>query len=199
MKLSILIPTLPSRLAMFTRLMSVLEPQLTPDVELLWLGDNKTRILGDKRNELLRMASSLYVTFIDDDDLPHATEYVSRILDGIESGSDVIVFDQWVSINDGPLKRCRYGIELEYTETAELWTGKPAHTQVYKASIAKQCAFPGRTFGEDHEWVQQAWPLCETQTRLDCEPLYTYMFNRLTTETRPKRKSRNSNANGSNG
>jgi glycosyltransferase involved in cell wall biosynthesis len=181
-KLSILIPTLPSRLAMFTRLMSVLEPQLTPDVELIWLGDNRVKVLGDKRNDLLGLATGDYVAFIDDDDLI-SSRYVTSILAATEHGTDVIVFDQTVSINGGPEKRCVYGIELDYTETAELWTGKPAHTHPYRREIAQSCKFPSKLFGEDIDWVSQAWPQCKTEHRIE-RVLYYYRFDRRTSETR---------------
>jgi glycosyltransferase involved in cell wall biosynthesis len=181
-KLSILIPTLPSRLAMFTRLMSVLEPQLTPDVELLWLGDNKTRILGDKRNDLLSLATGDYVAFCDDDDLVEAS-YVQEVLAATESKPDVITFDQVVTRGGKRPKLCKYGIHLNYTETPGLWTGKPAHTHPYRREIAQSCKFPSKLFGEDFDYVAQAWPQCKTEHRIE-KVLYRYLFDKRTSETR---------------
>lgn len=187
MKFSILIPSLPSRLRTFLpRLMDVLEPQLTSDVELLILTDNRQRSVGAKRNELLRMATGEYLAFIDDDDLVHLSEYVSSIL-GAMDGSDCIVFDQTVTINDSAPKLCKYGIEYDYTDTPELWTGKPAHTMVWKSELAKLCKFPEINYSEDMDWVSQAWPLIKSQTRID-KILYYYEFNRRTSETRRRRK-----------
>lgn len=188
MKLSILIPTLPSRFAFFARLWAILEPQLTDEVEVLWLGDAHNRPLGAKRNELLQMAQSDYVVFCDDDDLiePH---YVSSILEATKEGSDVICFDQTVSIDGGPRKLCKYGLEYEYVDTPELWTGKPAHTQPYKTAIAQQCHFPLTNWGEDFGFVSQAWPLCKTQTRIN-DVLYHYQMNHATSETRGRKRRR---------
>lgn len=189
MKLSILIPTLPSRFAFFARLWAILEPQLTDEVEVIWLGDTKNRSVGAKRNALLALSSAKYTCFIDDDDVPHKTEYVSQILKATESDADVLVFDQIVRLNNGPPRLCRYGLELEYTdEPGEPWTGLPAHTQAYKTSIAKQGIFPDKSYSEDSDWVAQVAPLCKTQHRIESEPLYEYWFNAATTETRKRRR-----------
>jgi glycosyltransferase involved in cell wall biosynthesis len=186
-KLSILIPTLPSRWQFFSRLMGILEPQLTPEVDLIWLGDARQRSLGEKRNNLLSLVKSDYLCFVDDDDRIHG-QFVEKVLSAIEERSDVIVYDQTCSVDGGPERLCRYGIELEPSDKPHLWTGKPAHTSTWRSEIAKQGRFPEKNFGEDFDWVAQVWPLCKTQTRIEGEPLYFYEMNHATTETRKRRR-----------
>jgi len=53
-KLSILVCTIESRKQLFNRLMSILEPQITNEVELLYSLDNRGNSIGFKRNELSR-------------------------------------------------------------------------------------------------------------------------------------------------
>jgi glycosyltransferase involved in cell wall biosynthesis len=69
--LSILVPTVPSRVAtMFPKAIQAILGQITDhkEVELLGLFDNKARTTGAKRNALLDIARGEYVVFIDDDD-----------------------------------------------------------------------------------------------------------------------------------
>ena len=80
---SILIAAIPERYHSVQGLLhSLLETQSVarrPDVELLYLMDNRRRTVGAKRNDLLGMAKGEYISFIDDDD-EVATDYVERIL-----------------------------------------------------------------------------------------------------------------------
>lgn len=88
MKLSILICHLDQRKHLVVRLLSVLNPQLTPEVEILT--DSTPGIsIGAKRNQLLARATGQYVVFIDDDDLV-STNYVSLILQAIQNNPDVV-------------------------------------------------------------------------------------------------------------
>ena len=187
MKFSILIPSLPSRAGFFLpRLLDILHPQMDgKPIELLVLMDNKKRSVGAKRNELLSLAQGEYLSFIDDDDYVSG-DYCDKLLAAMETSPDCIVFEQHVSINNSTPKRCIYGIGLEYTDSPELWTGKPAHTMCWKSEIAKRHSFPDKTYGEDTGWVAKAWPDIKNEVRID-KPLYFYEFNSATTETRKKR------------
>jgi len=188
--LSILIPTVPSRLTTFWRdLIRLLLRQVEgKPVEILSLLDNHVKTVGEKRNELLRMSRGRYIAFVDDDDKV-ADNYVSLLLEAIDSGdgADVIVFDQLLREHRNVVrhKLCRYGLEFEnYNDGQKLWTGPPAHTQCWRASIAKRCTFPSFNYTEDSAWVKQAVGLSETQVRISSPPLYYYDYNPKTTETR---------------
>jgi len=60
MKLSILIPTVVGREHLLERLRSVLNPQLTEDVEVIEQKDNKEISIGRKRQTLLEKAAGEY-------------------------------------------------------------------------------------------------------------------------------------------
>lgn len=97
MKLSILICSLQKRLQKFDALCAHLQQQANKypnQVEVLWLGDNKTMSVGEKRNKLLTISKGQYVCFVDDDDWV-ADTYVERIMQGIATNADCICFNAW--------------------------------------------------------------------------------------------------------
>jgi len=180
LKLSILICTITKRISLLTRLLGILQPQLTDEVEVIYIGDNKKRTIGEKRNNLLNLAQGDFLTFIDDDDRVEM-DYVSSILKAITKDADCIVFDTSTNHPDGIRKRNKVGIEYDYTETNNLVTCKPSHTMVWRTSLAKSEQFPERSEGEDVDWVSRVWPKIKKQVRID-KLLYQYDFNMLKSE-----------------
>ena len=89
MKLSILVPTMPSRASYLKRLKRSIRNQITEDVELLVFEGDSNQSIGSKRNALLGMAKGDYISFVDDDDLV-AHHYVSSILKATETSPDVV-------------------------------------------------------------------------------------------------------------
>ena len=66
--LSILICTIQSRAEYLKELLDELNHQIQfSNVQVLWLGDNKSMSVGTKRNALLSIAEGEWVCFIDDD------------------------------------------------------------------------------------------------------------------------------------
>lgn len=188
-KLSILILTTPRRLeTFFPRLIRHLEKQIgsRTDVEILGLYDNKKRTVGEKRNELIKMAKGKYLTFIDDDDRIDDT-YIETILKMIEErpDADCIVFDCITTINNDPnqVTYSKYGIEFNYHQTGNQWRGKPAHTMVWLSDITKRHSYVSKNYGEDIDWVVRACRDIKTQVRID-KVLYYYDFNSAVSETR---------------
>jgi len=191
MKLSILIPTLPSRIVCFNRLINHIQQQISTSssedkVEILALLDNKKHSVGDKRNMLLDLATSDFITFVDDDDRL-SNNYIAKILETIELNfdSDCIVYDVICTIDSGKPIYCKYGIEYEYNWDVpnNKWFGKPAHTMIYNSKIAKKHRYKSINFGEDSDWVKRACLDIKKQTRIN-EVLYFYDHNTKTTETR---------------
>jgi|TARA_B100002019_G_C21273989_1_gene604075 glycosyltransferase involved in cell wall biosynthesis len=190
MKLSILIPSVPSRRKFFLdRLLDDLEKQIgdRKDIEILVLYDNKTRSLGQKRSDLLNLAKGQFTVFIDDDDRI-SEDYISSIMEEIEKDPavDCIVYDTICTMDGGIPIHCKYGIELNYNHNSTgngYWTGKPAHTMVYSSRISKKHAFIDANYGEDMQWVSRAVSDLKTQARID-KILYYYDFNSNVTETR---------------
>jgi glycosyltransferase involved in cell wall biosynthesis len=178
-KLSILVPTVPNRIDnYYLRIMTDLIQQVAPypNIELLALFDNKKRSIGKKRDDMLGLAKGEYLVFIDDDDRL-SPDYVKDIMDALSANpdTDCVVFDCICKVNSGPDKLCKYGIEFEYGDIlgGKEWRGKPAHTMVYKSSIAKRHPFTDMRSGEDVDWVKRACLDIRNQTRIN-KVLYYY-------------------------
>lgn len=186
MKLSVLVPTVPRRLrTFFPSIIEQLESQVGDHpVEIVGLYDNKRMTVGEKRNSLLKIARGEYITFVDDDDRIDE-DYIKDILKALEENpeADCVVYDVICTVNESTKQYCRYGIEYDYHTEGMDWYGKPAHTHVWKRSIALQGSFPEANFSEDTNWVGQVWPLIKNQVRIN-KVLYYYDFNISTTETR---------------
>ena len=181
-KLSILIPTVPSRMDYFyPKLMKQLLAQTKnyKNIELLSLFDNKKRTIGVKRQDLLNLTKGEYLVFIDDDDRI-SDDYIYEIMTALEENpyTDCVVFDTIYTDQGKNHKLCKYGIEFEYGDIlgGKEWRGKPAHTMVYKSSIAKKHLFIDKQNGEDIEWVMRACTDIKVQTRID-KVLYYYEAN----------------------
>ena len=185
-KLSILVPTVPSRIDyFFPRIMKELVKQVgnRKDIEIIGLFDNKMKSIGAKRQDLLSLARGEYLTFVDDDDRI-SDDYVSSIIHAIETNPDIdcIVYNSITCINGGSPILCKYGIEFEYDYILDgkEWRGKPAHTMIWKSSIAKTHQFNDMGHGEDVNWVKRAYLDIKTQHRID-KVLYHYDAEYTTT------------------
>lgn len=181
--LSILIPSVPSRRK--TCLQNILdsieqqiEQEKRTDVEVICLYDNKKRTIGEKRNNLIDLAKGKYLVFLDDDDRV-SDMYIKLVMEAIIQypQADCIVYDCMFTKNGEQNMLCKYGIELDYNyakpEQGIIWTGKPAHTMVYRSQIAKSHKYPNMQFGEDIAWVKLACRDIVHQVRIH-EILYFY-------------------------
>lgn len=184
--LSILIPTIPSRVGgYFPQLVNKLEQQIGDlPIEIIGLYDNKKQLVGEKRNNLLSISNGLFITFVDDDD-QITDDYIYEIHSTIIENRDVDVINYNVlcSVNGAIPYLCKYGVEMEYKHIPGLWTGKSPHNMVWRAELAKQCKFPAKNFGEDSDWAKQACKLAKKEINID-KVLYHYQFNNQTTQTR---------------
>jgi hypothetical protein len=180
--LTILVPTVPSRIDFFyPKIMKQLLTQTEKytNIELIAFFDNKKRTIGKKRGEMLNLAQGKYVTFIDDDDRI-SSDYVDEIMNAINTNADIdcIVYNTETKIETTQkIVLCKYGIE--YTDIGYInkdqtqWRGKPAHTMVWKTSIAKKHEYSNMNGGEDMDWVRRAYLDIKTQHRID-KVLYFY-------------------------
>jgi len=193
MKLSILVPTVPSRLDFFyPRIIKTLLKQVEKhdNVEIIGLFDNKKRTVGEKRQNLLDLAKGEYLVFIDDDDRI-SEDYIDSILETLNNNpnTDCVVFDCITVVNNSNKETfCKYGIEFDkahyINDDKTQWRGKPAHTMVYKSSIAKKHIFNTmKNCEEDIDWVNRACLDIKDQSRID-KVLYYYDANyKSTSET----------------
>jgi len=208
MLFSILICGIPERFHSVQPLLySLLESQSAarrPDVELLYMLDNRRRSVGAKRNSLLASARGEYVAFIDDDD-EVASDYVQKIVAAIAAGrrsdpqADVICFGQRATIQpSGVIHECSYSLAHFRSRPPEsrrqlapsdkpntlLWSGPPAHTMAWRREIVKDIRFEERNFGEDTAWVDAACAAAVSEIVMEGEALYYYKFDEAVTATR---------------
>ena len=205
---SILIAAVPERYhSAHKLLLSLLEYQAVsrrPDVELLYLLDNRRRSVGSKRNALLDAAHGEYVSFIDDDD-EVATDYVEKLYREIcktrksDAPADVICFPQRATlVQHGIVHECTYSLEhwknRKPEERRQLapsdkpnvlnWSGPPAHTMAWRSSVIQGVRFQEKQFGEDVGWVDRCCEKAKTDVQIVGPPLYFYNFNEATSLTR---------------
>jgi glycosyltransferase involved in cell wall biosynthesis len=185
--LSILVPTVPSRISTFyPAMIANLLKQIgdRKDIEVIGLFDNKMRSTGSKRNAMLNLASGKYLVFLDDDD--YVTEdWLSRVVSAVESNPDLIVYGVLVHWPDGRLQHCRYDVSVKECRDIDRdhYEGHPSHVHVWRTCIAKSVGFSDKQFGEDTEWSSTAAKSVQSQVTIDKE-LYHYCFNPKTSETR---------------
>ena len=188
--LSILVPTVPSRVAtMFPKAIQAILGQITDqkEVELLGLFDNKARTTGAKRNALLDIARGEYVVFVDDDDWVEP-DWLESILPELRRGPDVVVYHNLLHWPDGRCQLCVYDIATTTCRDVnpKLYEGHAAHIHPWKAELAKSRRFADKVFGEDTEWSSGLCKLAKVQASIP-RILYHYVYNPATSETRGKR------------
>ena len=211
---SILICGIPERYhSVQPLLLSLLESQSVarmPDVELIYLMDNRRRPVGAKRNDLLAMARGEYVSFVDDDD-EVSPEYVKTIYQMIvrtrksDSPADVICFPQRAILQPHNITHeCTYSLAHwkdrepnarrvlspavsgngEPVPNVLNWTGPPAHTMVWRQEVLAGIKFPEQNFGEDVAFVDAACEKAKTEMVIEGNPLYFYKFSEEGSATR---------------
>ncbi len=176
MILSVLICSLSSRAGDLTRLLNVLEKQLTKEVELLTDIDNGEVTTGAKRNRLLEKSTGEYVVFIDDDDLIAET-YIKDILKAAKEHKDAIVFKGWVTTNGKNKRPFELSKDFGYLTMNGIYYRYPNHIVPIKRSIATRFKFPDKDYGEDYDWATQIHKsgFIKTETKIDKE-LYFYLY-----------------------
>lgn len=160
-KLSILVCTMPSRLAMWGRLQTEFWQQALPyagQIELL--SDDRMDISkGEKRNALLERATGEWLTFHDDDDWPEPI-YIQKLMEAAESGCDCASLKgviTWDGVNpeifEHSLKYAEWKTNPEESEVR--YERYPNHISAMRSDIAKQFKFPDLNHGEDHLWSKE--------------------------------------------
>jgi hypothetical protein len=181
-KLSILTPSVPARLAKVGKLVDRIAEQIGElPVEHLILTDNKRRTIGEKRDALLRLARGEYVAFVDDDDNVTG-DYVARILAAIPTGPDVVTFRQSAVYNgQHSTVVFRLGQDNGPFEPNGITRRNAWHVCAWRRDLAIRSAFPASNYGED--WAF-AGPLCaaaKTEVHVP-EVIHFYSHSRAETE-----------------
>ena len=163
MKLSITIPSLPSRTDKLTYLYSKLEKQISQnskDVEILSIVDNKTMTIGRKRQALFQLARGQYICQIDDDDDIEDT-FIPKVLHAIQQTNgepEVINYYQRCDI-DGDILIVRPSIEYPTNDSLQgidnrtkqkVMLRYPWHWSCWRSDVAKMSAFYDCNSQEDN-------------------------------------------------
>lgn len=187
MKLSILIPTMESRADKLKRLLDILEPQKTDDVEIIVMHDDPNRSMrmsvGEKRMWLLGSAPSEYVAFVDDDDTV-SDNYVELILKALEQKPDVCAIRGIVESVNG-IKR-NFVLSKQYDKIFSLKSDDyqdntyyryVSHLNPIRKEIAMQAGFPYQNRFEDNWYSLKLKPLlANSREVLIPETIYHYYF-----------------------
>lgn len=177
--LSVLILSIESRKKFLDRLMSILKPQITDDIEVLLNLDNGESSIGKKRNELLDESSGKYVCFIDDDDLVSA-DYVASILKAARLEPDAIGFRLKRMVDKSYDADAMHSTRFEKWETAnrnkrKVYLRTPNHLNPVRREIAMRHLFIEANHGEDANYSQRIKPEIRSEVFIDRQ-LYTYEY-----------------------
>jgi hypothetical protein len=180
------VPTLGQREHLFMRLLDVLLPQLDAHdgrVRVLAWRNNGTPWISDIRDDMLRVAETEYVSFVDDDDLV-PEYYVDEVVKAIEGRPDHVGFKIDYSTN---------GVGREIVEHSLKWGnwGRSAEGVLYRdfthidpmrADLARRSTFriirAGRA--EDRVWVKGLRGKLKSEVYID-KVMYYYLFRDDTT------------------
>lgn len=188
MLLSVLIPSLPERLEKLRELLSVLEAQSHPEMEVLVLMDNRRRNLGVKRNDLIRMARGKFIANIDDDDLV-APNYFASIADALREDVDLVAYDALCSLNGARYFRVNTGMGFPNEQPQHLPGGgysdirrTPWHWCAWRRELALGCPFAeDRNYGdEDARWLALTLPKVKTWRKVDA-PIFIHRYDARST------------------
>lgn len=175
MKFSILICSLDERKKLLDRLLGILNPQVTKDVEIITDIDNRQKTIGKKRNDLIRQASGEYVAFIDDDDRV-SDNYVESILNAIESSPDCVGIEGIITTRGkNPYKFIHSLQYSEWFQKDKIYYRCPNHLNPIKRSIVKNIEFPEINYGEDKVYSNALIGLLKHETYID-KPIYFYEY-----------------------
>ncbi len=180
---TILIPTIGQRESLLLRLLAGLMPQVDAAggaVRVLAWRNNGSPHLGMIRDGLVETAETEYVSFVDDDDTV-ADDYVSAILEALESRPDHVGF-QLAYTTDGA------GYEIvDHSLRHRRWHRDGAgrllrdftHIDPCRRSIAMAGSFQPKHHGraEDRLWVKRVRPWMTTEAYI---PRIMYHYDHRT-------------------
>lgn len=186
--LSILIPSVPNRLHKTVELFEFLSAQISaispnPLVEILALTDNKFRTIGEKRQSLVETSIGTHIAFVDDDD-KISENYVFQIVHALKSDPDVVTFEQLAFLKGHGSAIIDFDLRHQFDEPwqpSATVRRRPWHLCAWRRSIAIQCHFTSKNYGEDADWVNQANFLASTQIHIP-KILHEYHWNQSTSE-----------------
>jgi len=175
MKLSILIAHLNEREYYFKRILSLLEYQLTSDVEIVVESDDGEMSTGEKQQKLLEKAKGDYVCYVDEDDIIPAY-YVSEILKAIESEPDCVAINGVVTLDEKDPHPFYHSITVDEWHTNDQGHFRyPNHINPVKRELALQAGFENLRQAADHGFSNRLKPLLKIETIIE-KCMYYYLW-----------------------
>lgn len=182
-RLSILIPSIPSRLAqaaiLYARLLDMIGDK---QIEILILTDNKVMSIGEKCNRLIECMHGQYFLILHDDD-----ELVSldEIYEATDNYVDVIDFKAECRNADGStfIVTQRLGNEVEHN-TADgkyLDCNRPPFPNCAWHKRFRHIKFPNINYSEDWGFIQPCLRIAKTEIFID-KVLFKYNFDPVRSE-----------------
>lgn len=197
MRLSILIPSIPSRFDRATKLYNEIQSMCEGmDIEVLMLVDNKQRTIGEKREALKNISKGIYFMFVDDDD---SLLSVKEIYEATAIGADVITFKQRCFNNDGSEFIVTFGLGNDIEHNSNGNGGyvdikrPPFHVCAWHEKF-KPVKFPDVSYGEDGVWSLQALLFANTEFFID-KILHSYNYSPAVSEASTESNEHWSNPN----
>lgn len=198
MKISILIPTIPSRESSLNNLLKILLPQMSTfttsisyddgnpiskyhnfNSEIIVYSDNKKITTGEKRNRLLKIAKGKYVIYIDDDDeVPNY--YINELKKACDSDSDCFAINGKMT-TDGQ-KEIKWRLSKDYDNITikengvDVYLRKTNHITGVKRELALLAPFPNKSNAEDKGYSDALNPFLKTEYKIEL-PMYHYKFS----------------------
>lgn len=196
MRLSILIPSIPSRFDKAQALYKkMLEMAKGKEIEIIMLTDNWNSTIGEKQNHLKSCAHGKYFCFIHDDDELTSLE---EIYEATALNVDVIDYKAECSNTDGStyIVTQRLGNEVEHNTRKGnyLDCNRPPFTNCVWHNKFKKYDFPHISYSEDWEWIKQCLTEAKTEHYID-KVLFKYNFSLHTTEASTESNSHWQNPN----
>jgi glycosyltransferase involved in cell wall biosynthesis len=174
-KLSILIASTQSRLAMTNQLLEYLHAQAREEQVEILVDWHESNNIGTKRNNLLKMAQGEYIVFVDSDD-EVAHNYIDLILKATETGPDCIGISGVITINSSAERP--WHISKDYGmwyERGAVYYRTPNHISPVKRELALKAGFPEIKFAEDYEYSMRLLPLLKSEVKIP-GILYYYRY-----------------------
>jgi len=181
-KLSILIPTLVRREALFQKVYNELTRQRLEldkptQVEIIFYRDTGKISIGAKRNLLIKEAQGDYVCFVDDDDMV-SPDYIRTILSGLKNNPDTVQLNGRITTNGLNPKRFEHSIKyVKYAEINGVYQRPPNHLNPIKKELVQDILFKEVNFGEDTDWALRVLATKRIKTEYShTNLLYYYNF-----------------------
>ena len=181
--LSVLTPTLDSRVDFFKKITNELNRQISElpnkgEIEVLSYLDNRQKTTGFKRNALLKKSKGLFIVFVDDDDKIHK-EYLFEILKAIKNNPDIDAIGIQGLYSEDRVNYSPFETSLKHDwETKDGWHLRTInHISPIRREHAIKVEFPNLGYKEDFIWTMELKKtgLLKKEVVIK-KPMYIYEF-----------------------